>query len=60
MTIKYYTKIIYGTEFMYIADRDIDETVRILTMQKTISRKQMLALERLGLKFKRVFEPITN
>lgn len=45
---------------MYIADRDIDETVRILTMQKTISRKQMLALERLGLKFKRVFEPITN
>lgn len=62
MTIKYYTKQVYGNEYCYLLEAgDIDpqpaQSILNLIGQKTISRSQMKLFNNLGLTFERVFEP---
>ncbi len=56
MKITYYKKNVYGIEQTYISDPVIADVVRMLTGKKTISNRDMTALEALGHEV--VHEPI--
>ena len=55
MIIEYYTKNVYGKELIYI-EPPHRLTILELTGKKTVSEKDIDNLEKLGLKFKRVFQ----
>ena len=58
MKIEYYIKNVYGNELMYIADKEIAESVAALTNSKTLLPRHMDALEKLGCKFEFVHAPV--
>lgn len=57
MTIEYYTKQVYGVELYYLVPTREAQAILGLIGQKTILNYQMKAFEKLGISFKRVFEP---
>lgn len=58
MTIKYYSKEVYGKTMFYFADAEQALCWRILTNRKTITGSEMGHLAELtGVTFERVFGP---
>lgn len=58
MTIKYYSKDVYGTTLYYLANEADAKRWRILTGKKTITSTDMNQMNLLtGAEFIRVFEP---
>lgn len=60
MTIKYYTKQVYGNTLMYLIDSKQARAILRLIGQKTISKFQIEQFEILGVTFERTFEPENN
>lgn len=57
MIIEYYTKQVYGVELYYLVPTREAQAILGLIKQKTIINYQMKEFEKLGITFKRVFEP---
>lgn len=54
MTIEYYKKSVYGTEYLYVKEKKWADIITTLTGQKTLSPYTMKALTALGCEFKQV------
>lgn len=57
MKIEYYTKTNYGAIMEYIRDKEKAQIFQELTNKKTISAKDRLLWEKLGIHFKEVLAP---
>lgn len=55
--IEFYQKNIYGNNTLYFADKKIQETMKLITNQVTISPRVKEGLERLGFGFIEVLAP---
>lgn len=60
MTIKYYTKQVYGNTMFYVADPHQADLISYLTGKKTVTLQDLINLQELtGIGIERVFEPET-
>lgn len=57
MTIKYYTRSVYGVPRRYASDPDVARITLKLTGKKSIDDNAKEALESLGIEFEQVFDP---
>lgn len=55
-TIKYYQKNVYGKDLMYLADPVYSDTLQIISGRRTITQRDMLALNMIGFEFVEVLE----
>lgn len=57
MTIKYFTRSNWGNIHLYILDESIAYSISILTGKKTIDKRDIEALKKLGFSFELVLDP---
>ena len=60
MNIEFYRKNVYGNELMYIVDIKIQQAVKTLTGQKSLTPNVRGALEELGFTFTEVLAPLKS
>lgn len=65
MTLKYYTKQVYGNQNIYLSATTADEEIATSSVlrligKRTIDESDMSLLGNLGFTFERVFEPEGN
>jgi proteasome assembly chaperone (PAC2) family protein len=57
MNIQFYTKNVYGKDYMYAVDPEQAKVLTALTKGKTILKSDMEGLEKLGHTFEQVLPP---
>lgn len=58
MTVQYFIRNVYGTQTLYVTGEAM-KWVNVLTHRKTVTLKDLQALEKLGIKIERIEDPET-